>query len=130
MLYNAKIENVDPVVYTDSTLPYQSKKHLFLSIYCNIFAPLILLTIYPASFFQKISRYHKPRWNIATKIYVDTFQGCYKYRNKWNSGLQSSVWIPTGYVVPSPSSIKSCSISSFTFKQDNHYWHCQFAMIV
>ena len=81
---NAKGEKVDPVIYIDPTVPYQSKKHIYLiafSIFIGIFLflpPLVLLIIYPTSFFQKISRYLKPRWNIAIKIYVDTFQGCYK----------------------------------------------------
>ena len=81
---NAKGEEVGLVVYMDPTLPFQSKKHIYLitfSLFIGIFLflpPLILLIIYPKSFFQKISRHLKPRWNIAIKIYVDTFQGCYK----------------------------------------------------
>ena len=81
---NAKGENVYPVIYIDPTVPYQSKTHIYLIIFSLFIAiflflpPPILLSIYPTSFFQKISRYLKPRWNIAIKIYVDTFQGCYK----------------------------------------------------
>ena len=81
---NAKGKNVDPVVYIDPTVPYQSKKHIYLIIFSLFIAiflflpPLVLLIIYPTSFFQKISRHLKPRWNIAIKIYVDTFQGCFK----------------------------------------------------
>ena len=81
---NAKGEEVDPVVYIDPTVPYLSKKHIYLIIFSLIIAiflflpPPILLSIYPTTFFRKISHYLKPRWNIAIKIYVDTFQGCYK----------------------------------------------------
>ena len=81
---NDKGEEVDLVVYIDPTVQYLSKEHIYLitfSLFIAIFLflpPLVLLIIYPTSSFRKISRYLKPRWNIAIKMYVDTFQGCYK----------------------------------------------------
>ena len=81
---NARGEKVDPVLYIDPTVQYLSKEHIYLitfSLFIGIFLflpPLILLIIYPTSFFRKISHHLKPRWNIAIKIYVETFQSSYK----------------------------------------------------
>ena len=81
---NAEGKRVDRLLYLFSTVSYLSKGHIYLiifSIFITIFLflpPLILLIIYPTSFFEKISRHFKPRWRIAIKAYVETFQSCFK----------------------------------------------------
>ena len=42
------------------------------------FPPILLLIIYPTSLYRKISDRIRPRWRIGIKIYVETYQGCYK----------------------------------------------------
>lgn len=72
------------ILYIDPTFPFGSKEHLYIisfSAFIAIFLflpPFILLIIYPTSLYKKLSVRLKPRWKIAIKSYVETFQGCYK----------------------------------------------------
>ena len=82
VVVNGEGEKMEKMVYIDPTIYYRSKEHSYIiafSLFIGIFLflpPLVLLIIYPTSFFQKISHHLKPRWNIAIKAYVETFQGC------------------------------------------------------
>lgn len=84
VVVNSEGKVKEKMVYVDPTVHYWSKKHVYLisfSLFLGIFLflpPLILLIIYPTSLFEKISHHLKPRWRIAIKAYVETFQGCYK----------------------------------------------------
>ena len=81
---NVEGNKIKQMVYIDPTVPYLAKKHVYLitlSLFIGIFLflpPLVLLVIYPTSLYRKISHRLKPRWKLAIKAYVETFQGCYK----------------------------------------------------
>ena len=84
VVVNVEGKVMEKMVYVDPTIRYWSKEHIYLiifSLFIGIFLflpPLILLIIYPTSLFRKISHHLKPRWKIAIRAYVETFQGCYK----------------------------------------------------
>ena len=75
---------INGLAYIDPTVPYASKKHVYIIIFSAFvaiflyFPPILLLIIYPTSLYIKISDRIRPRWRIGIKIYVETYQGCYK----------------------------------------------------
>ena len=81
---NVEGNMIKQMVYIDPTVQFLAKKHIYLipfSLFIGIFLflpPLVLLVIYPTSLYRKISHRLKPRWRLAIKAYVETFQGCYK----------------------------------------------------
>ena len=81
---NTEGQAMSRVVYIDPTIPYMSKRHIFVvlfSIFVAVFLylpPLFLLIIYPTALYRKCSHKIKSKWRIAIKTYVETFQGCYK----------------------------------------------------
>ena len=72
------------LAYIDPTVLYASKKHVYMIMFSAFvaiflyFPPILLLIIYPTSLYRKISGRIRPRWRIGIKIYVETYQGCYK----------------------------------------------------
>ena len=72
------------LAYIDPTVLYASKKHVYMIMFSAFvaiflyFPPTLLLIIYPTSLYRKISDRIRPRWRIGIKIYVETYQGCYK----------------------------------------------------
>ena len=83
-LRNEEGKLINGLAYIDPTVPYASKKHVYIIIFSAFvaiflyFPPILLLIIYPTSLCIKISDRIRPRWRIGIKIYVETYQGCYK----------------------------------------------------
>ena len=106
VVVNSEGKVMEKMVYVDPTLHYWSKKHIYiiaLSLFLGIFLflpPLILLIIYPTSLYGKISRHLKPRWRIAIKAYVETFQGCYKdgTNGTWDYRAVSGYLLAIGFL--------------------------------
>ena len=80
-IYNQTMSSVKTVMYLDPTIPKNDPKRILLSVIIFIFIllpPSLLLIIFPTRLFNKVSQYLKPRWIVSIKIFVDTFNGCYK----------------------------------------------------
>ena len=83
-IYNQTMSSVNTVMYLDPSIPRNDPKRIYsflLSVIIFIFIllpPSLLLIIFPTRLFNKVSQYLKPRWIVSIKIFVDTFNGCYK----------------------------------------------------
>jgi hypothetical protein len=70
-------------LYFDATIPYFGAKHLPYAILAIVMLilfgilPLLLLCLYPFSWFQKLLNLFPLRWYIL-HTFMDSFQGCYK----------------------------------------------------
>ena len=84
-LYNSKGEIVGPVVfYFDPTMIFFSKEHLPFAI-ISVFVivvfvvlPPLLLILYPTRIFRRCFERCGLRRRLALRIFVETFQWCYK----------------------------------------------------
>ena len=76
--------SVNTVMYLDPNIPRNDPKRIYsflLSVIIFIFIllpPSLLMIIFPTRLFNKVSQYLKPRWIVSIRIFVDTFNGCYK----------------------------------------------------
>ena len=83
-IYDQTMSSVNKVMYLDPSIPRNDPKRIYsflLSVIIFIFIllpPSLLLIIFPTRLFNKVSQYLKPRWIVSIKIFVDTFNGCYK----------------------------------------------------
>ena len=84
-LYNSEGIAVGPVVfYFDPTVVFFSKRHLPLAVIAIfviaffVLLPPLLLIMYPTRVFQRWFGYHRLRSWHAVRIFVETFQWCYK----------------------------------------------------
>ena len=83
-IYDQTMSSVNTVMYLDPSIKIKDPKHIYLfllSVIIFIFIllpPSLLLIIFPTRLFNKVSQYLKPRWIVSIKIFVDTFNGCYK----------------------------------------------------
>ncbi len=77
-------------VFSDATLPYFGEGHLPYALLATavlvllVFFPILLLALYPFSWFQKFLNYFPFRWYILHTI-MDSFQGCYKDGTEQNT---------------------------------------------
>ena len=86
-VYNIERQSVNVAyLYYNGTIDMTSKAYLpylvlavLMLLIFNIF-PLVLLTLYPFSCFQKVLSYCwcSLKYKIALQIFMDAFQGCYK----------------------------------------------------
>ena len=83
-IYNQKLKSVNTMMYLDPNTKKSDPERIylfFLSVIIFIFIllpPSLLLIIFPTRLFNKVSQYLRPRWIVSIKIFVDTFNGCYK----------------------------------------------------
>ena len=83
-IYDQKLSSVNTAMYLDLNIKKTDLKHIYLfllSVIIFIFIllpPSLLLIIFPTRLFNKVSQYLKPRWIVSIRIFVDTFNGCYK----------------------------------------------------
>ena len=83
-IYDQTMSSVNTVMYLDPSIPRNDPKRIYsflLSVIIFIFIllpPSLLMIIFPTRLFNKVSQYLKPRWIVSIKIFVDTFNGCYK----------------------------------------------------
>ena len=77
------VEN-SKALYIDPSIQKGQPKHLCLIIislvilFLIIMPPIMLLLLYPTRLFKWIQDCLSPRVNLALKIFVSTYQGCYK----------------------------------------------------
>ena len=70
-------------LYSNATIPYFGHQHLPYAILATgmlllfVLFPVLLLTLYPFRWFQKLLNLLPVRWYIL-HTFVDSFQGCYK----------------------------------------------------
>ena len=83
-MYNQTMSSVNTAMYLDPNIKIKDPERIFsflLSVIIFIFIllpPSLLLIIFPTRLFNKVSQYLKPRWIVSIRIFVDTFNGCYK----------------------------------------------------
>ena len=83
-IYNQTMSSVNTTMYLDPSIKIKDHERIYSfwqSIIIFIFIllpPSLLLIIFPTRLFNKVSQYLKPRWIVSIKIFVDTFNGCYK----------------------------------------------------
>jgi len=71
-------------VFNDPSIGYFSHQHLpyatlaLVTSFLFVLVPLLTLILYPVSHCQKCLRVIPQRWQIALRIFIDSFQGCLK----------------------------------------------------
>ena len=82
-VYDKHYRRTGLYLYYDSTIRYMNEEHLPYALVAIavllifVFAPLLLLILYPMRCFQRCLSHCRVRWH-ALHIFVDAFQGCYK----------------------------------------------------
>ena len=71
-------------MYIDPQVPFGHPQQIYLIIFSLailifiVLPPIVILLIYPTRLFDKLQEHLSPRVNLALKIFVTTYQGCYK----------------------------------------------------
>ena len=82
-VYDVQCQKTKLFLYYDTTIRYFNKEHLPYALVAIavllifVFAPLLLLILYPMRCFQRCLSHCRVRWH-ALPIFADSFQGCYK----------------------------------------------------
>ena len=75
--------NIIRVLFMEPGVEYLSKGHLpygviaLVSLIVFVAAPMLLLTLYPCKYFQKVLNFFHVNWHFL-HTFIDSFQGCFK----------------------------------------------------